>query len=306
MVMQHNTTQLLALIGEKSMLQSKFLSESLQDITAEEASSLESLVEFYKTQDNSLEQIADKYLNLVNSLFEEQKYFFEYEKYRHSTYNEAKHIYENPQHMDSYAIGLGLSVFLWQVHRDIMRFFKKYLKLCVGGRYFEIGPGHGENFVSAMKAASFDNFTAIDISRTCIEQTLSYIKYSFGAERNDYKIICGNFFDYPEIDKFDSIVMGEVLEHVENPIDFLKKIRAISNKNSLIYISTAINAPQLDHIYHFHNLQEVYNMLEQAGFKICDYVATTHKNIPLDKAEKKKTPIVCAFILSPNKEAQNA
>ena len=50
--------------------------------------------------------------------------------------------------------------------------------------------------------------------------------------------------------------MGEVIEHVYNPVKFIKSAKNIINPNGRIFISTCANCAQEDHLYRFKNIKE--------------------------------------------------
>ena len=58
-----------------------------------------------------------------------------------------------------------------------------------------------------------------------------------------------------------------------------------------------INGPTIDHIYLFRSVEEVLDMVEQAGFKIQDYICATEGNASMEKAIKKKMTIDIAMLL---------
>jgi 2-polyprenyl-3-methyl-5-hydroxy-6-metoxy-1,4-benzoquinol methylase len=144
---------------------------------------------------------------------------------------------------------------------------------------------------------NFDHYTAVDISPTCVEMSKDFVNYTIGNLNKNCDIINKDFFDYKTDKPFDAVVAGEILEHVENPLPFLDKIYQVADDNARVFITTAINAPQPDHIYLFNNLNEVTDLLKTAGFSVVDYVATNTNNVPIEKAEKRKIPIVVGFIL---------
>jgi 2-polyprenyl-3-methyl-5-hydroxy-6-metoxy-1,4-benzoquinol methylase len=151
--------------------------------------------------------------------------------------------------------------------------------------------------VTAMQQTDFHQYIAVDVSKTSVELTLHYINYSIKEHSKKYSVIHEDFFKYHNKELFDAIVMGEVLEHVENPSGFLNKIHQIASDDAHIFITTAINAPQPDHIYLFNNLNEVMELLTESNFTVLDFIAVNTNNVPIEKAEKKKIPIVVAFIL---------
>ena len=301
MPQKHTLREFLDIVAEKNVFQTKFLDQSLSDITADEVGRLEGLLNFYILREQcSLEEIADRYLNFISYLVEGQRHFVEFGKYQLSTFAEVENYYKDADFMKNYTVGLGLSIYLWRVHRRLKHLFDQSLALpkSDGGKYLEIGPGHGEYFVTAMQNANFQKYTAIDISKTSVECTQDYIRYSMPDLDKKYELIHEDIFKYQTSERFDMVVMGEVLEHVENPSAFLHRINQLASDNAIIFITTAINAPDPDHIYLFNNLKEVTDLIESHGFVIIDFVVVNANNLPLEKAEKRKIAINAGFILN--------
>jgi ubiquinone/menaquinone biosynthesis C-methylase UbiE len=84
----------------------------------------------------------------------------------------------------------------------------------------------------------------------CSDLPNKYIKTSYlvGFDLNTailpenyVKHVVGNVYDLPNPfynERFDTIIIGEVLEHVENPLLFLKKCTSILNKPGRLVLST--------------------------------------------------------------------
>jgi 2-polyprenyl-3-methyl-5-hydroxy-6-metoxy-1,4-benzoquinol methylase len=301
---KYTLREFLDIVKTKNMFQAKFLADSLADITGEEIAGFENLLNFYVRRGNTLEQVVDKYLNKVEFIMEEQRYFVENGKYRFSTFAEVESYYGDSNYMDSYTIGLGLSTYLWRVHRELRKLFVKSLNMAAangtGQKYLEIGPGHGEYFVTAMQQSCFQQYVAIDISETSVKLTKDYVEYSMPDADSRYEVIHQDVFMYEPSEPFDMAVMGEVLEHVENPNDFLRRIHRLASNDAYIFVTTAVNAPSPDHIFLFNNLAEVTNLLEAEKFTIIDSVAVNAGNISLEKAEKRKMAVNAGFILKKN------
>ena len=181
-----------------------------------------------------------------------------------------KKVYDNIKVMKSYMFGVAISQFLWSTHYAMYSFFiknitKSNLKI---KNYLEVGSGHGLFFLKALENLREDTkFDIVDISSTSIKITKSVINFFYKGERdiNYYK---KNVFDYKPNEKYDFITLGEVLEHVNNPKKLLKQLHFLLNPNGRVYMSTCVDCPSIDHIYHFKSIGEIEQLIKKSGFKI--------------------------------------
>ena len=91
--------------------------------------------------------------------------------------------------------------------------------------------------------------------------------------------------------------MGEVLEHVSNPSKLLIKLKSLIADNGSIYISTCVDCPSIDHVYHFKSIKEIENMIRESGFVILDKLILPVEDKPMKEIiEKKITINFCAHI----------
>ena len=232
---------------------------------------------------------------MIGDFNEEMLDFMRTGKYRNTSFDAVnKAMYNNPDVMVSHMHGLLLSQFLWKHHYDVYQYFKngiqKYLPV---QSYLEIGAGHGLYFEAAMGKIGDDcTFEALDISETSLELTKSLIK----SDQVIYHL--KNVFDYTDEDeKKDFITMGEVLEHVEDPLALLTKIKSLIKPEGTIFITTPTNAPSIDHIYLFNNVQEIRDLINEAGLEIVDERYFVSEDIDLEKAEKRKIATMYASFL---------
>lgn len=100
---------------------------------------------------------------------------------------------------------------------------------------------------------------------------------------------------------FDAVVIGEVLEHVENPRLFLKKIHSITKDESFIYVATVVNCPQKDHIYQFDTIESIETMYREEGFEIKKSIFVPTNGYSIEKAVKRNVAINTAHILQRRK-----
>jgi 2-polyprenyl-3-methyl-5-hydroxy-6-metoxy-1,4-benzoquinol methylase len=295
-----NVGPLLSIIYERNPTHKKHLDSVLPRITQDELNGLEKYLVFCTRQGLTLDYLADCYLVLVADAVNELMYFTRHGEYRYSTFEEvANLVYFNEKYMNQYMHGLAISLIFWTSHLETHRFFNQVLPRTERGNYLEIGPGHGTFLMTAMQESAYDDFRGIDISETSIAQTQAILDHFIPESNKHYELVVQDFFDsnMPK-NSFDAIVMGEVLEHVEQPKQFLDKLHELAKDDAFIFITTCANAPQLDHIYLFRTLEEIAAMLHSANFDIKELKAIPYEGKTLEQCVKQKLPINVAYVLS--------
>ncbi len=259
---------LVTTIVQTNQLYLNGLYQTLAKLQPEEMQELEEYLIFCLGQGLSIDYLAECYLTITGDCLRESIYFQEHKKYRYSRLDDvAGSVYYNDKYMPLYMHGLLITLFFWPNHLELFRFFRKTLPKNKKGNYLEIGPGHGYFFKTAMALTKYTNFTGVDFSETSIKQTKALVEMN--KKGNNLFFHCVDFLQFPlKLSGFDAIVMGEMLEHVENPQDFLKKIVLIAKKHAYIFISTCINAPAIDHIYHFKDTKQLENLFSDCGLRI--------------------------------------
>ena len=293
--MCENINQLIETIGQRNPLQRKYFENSFL-LSDEEITELNQVIDFFN-EDYSIEKMAEAYLLFVEDTLNETKYFTEVrgERYRYKSLNEVNDkVYQNEQYMNKYMLGLMLSGYLWDNHRKIHQWFKKQAAEFSGHNFLEIGPGHGMYFTEMLNLNRFEKYFAIDLSDTSLKMTERFIR-KFAHNKVPYELICNDVYSYAFDTLFDGVVISEVLEHVENPDHLLNIIYNITSQNADIYVNVPINAPAIDHIFLFSNIDEVKSIIDQNGFRIIDQCIVTGNNKSIERAIQKKYAINYAF-----------
>ncbi len=296
--------EFIKMVSERNHFQNKLLKE--WNINENEYLEFENILKFYVAEQGyPLEFLADSY-SFINTMVMEETYFFERnKKYRFSSFEEVnQRVYQNDTYMKKYMLGLCISDYIWIQHLEILRWFEQDIKNqseLKRNSYLEIGPGLGQYLIKALRYGRFKDYLAVDLSPTSVDQCKKYLAYC-GIDDAGYHILQKDFFEFTTETKFDYIVMGEVLEHVERPLQMLKKIRSLLNDDGRAFIATVINAPAIDHIYLFRSKEEVLSMAQEAGFLVEDYICITAGGVSMDKAVKYKHAVNIAMILKGNRE----
>jgi 2-polyprenyl-3-methyl-5-hydroxy-6-metoxy-1,4-benzoquinol methylase len=279
-------------------IQKNFLADSIESLSEENANLLKKYLEYCIEEGRTLKYLAQCYDLIVKDTFTNQLYFKRHKKYKYSSYAEVESlVYGNNDYMSMYMYGLAITAFLWKNHAEMKVFFKENLPKDQHGKYLEIGPGHGFHMMEAMQISKYDSFLGIDISPTSVALTQNILGSKHFGEFSNYVIKECNFLDWNTEEKFDAVVMGEVLEHVESPQTFLEKIAAITHENSHIQITTCINSPAIDHIYLFENASQIVNIIQASNLYVKSKLLVPYKDTTLEQSELEKLPVNIALVL---------
>lgn len=280
-------------------LQRAFLVNSTNSMSDEEKLTLESYIDYCTCSGQTVEYLAKCYDLIVKDTLREQLFFQKHKRYRYSSYAEvADSVYLNDEYMAMYMHGLAITAFLWPNHRKMRRYFLDAIPKKSTGNYLEIGPGHGVYLLSAMQLTSYEHFEGIDISPKSIELTRRILESGKFAIPGSFDLHCRDFLaDQGTGRKYDAIVMGEVLEHVEEPLSFLRTIRSLASEDSFIYITTCINAPAIDHIYLFESVESLEDVICTSGLSIADRLIVPYEDMSLDESAEKRMPVNVAYVL---------
>ena len=152
---------------------------------------------------------------------------------------------------------------------NLKTLFKGQSKLSI----LDIGPGHGFfSYLVKKEFPDYEKIDIVDISDTSLEMTKKII--SFDGEKIKYTK--KDIFDYDDSNKYDFIVLGEVLEHLDEPKQILIKLSKLLKPGGLLWITTPTNSPALDHVYLFKTKEEVLLLISDSGLETvdsCNYFA---------------------------------
>jgi 2-polyprenyl-3-methyl-5-hydroxy-6-metoxy-1,4-benzoquinol methylase len=300
MALPQNVQKLTNCILDKIPVHRDFIINALDYLTEEELKDLSTYLDFCLQSGADISYIAGCYITIVEDTLQEQIHFMKHREYRHKSYAEvAGHVYNNDDYMNRYMYGLAVTSFFWPNHLDIVRFFRKTLPKDKSGTYLEIGPGHGFYLINAMRSGLFSDFLGIDISNVSIRQTQRIVGHFKPDLKNHFKLEKKDFLDVKDLkeNSFDAIVMGEVLEHVEQPEKFIERIRALAKNDTYIFITTCINAPAVDHIYLWRSTGDLEGMIEGCGMTIKEALRLPYRGKTLEEAESENLAVNVAYVL---------
>jgi SAM-dependent methyltransferase len=246
---------------------------------------------------DALELAARGYAKFVMNLLRAQRRFEKELAYPAKTYEEAaQEVYFDTEYMTSeYLPGLLLSHFLWPHHYHQLRFFENafvsQMQLDDRPDFVEVGVGTGLFSRRTLQRVPEATGLAFDISPAAQAFAETHLR-SFGfGDRWDVRL-------QDVTEGFDRtwpwLLCIEVLEHLEDPVAFLRALRAMLADGGRAFITAALDAAHVDHIYLYRTAQEVIVQLEEAGFALEQaFVGTAYK----PAAPGLPVPTVAAFIV---------
>lgn len=291
--------ELIKKITVLNPLQSSFLDESLRVAESSDKETLEAYLGYCSAKGISVDFLAQSYDLIVKDTFKEQVYFQRHKKYRYSTYADvANSVYQSEEYMTKYMYGLALSAFLWPNHRELHHFFLDSIVTDKTGDYLEIGPGHGFYFMQSMKKGNFSKYKGVDISPTSVALTTDIISSQYFGRFDNYEIECSDFLSSSTSGNYDFIVMSEVLEHVEQPQQFLARIEQLLANDGSAFITTCINSPAIDHIFLYESINDLIEQVEGVGLQVTSQLVVPYSNLTLEESMERLLPVNVAMTLA--------
>jgi 2-polyprenyl-3-methyl-5-hydroxy-6-metoxy-1,4-benzoquinol methylase len=276
-----------------------FIEASVGGMTDESRHELVAYIDYCTSRGLSLPYLAECYNRITVDTLIEQIYFRRHGKYRHVNFKEvAEKVYFDDEYMKKYMYGLALTSFLWPNHAAMHNFFVRTFPRGLGGTYLEIGPGHGYYFRQAAVLGNFGRMVGVDISPTSVALTNDIMRHYGMETAADIQIQEADFLQFSDgDDAYSCVVMGEVLEHVEDPGLFLRKIGQVSQRSAHIYVTTCLNAPAVDHIFLFRTSSEVETLANENGLVVEDRFLAPHAGKSVTECEAERLPVNVAYVM---------
>jgi 2-polyprenyl-3-methyl-5-hydroxy-6-metoxy-1,4-benzoquinol methylase len=249
-----------------------------------------------------LRAYAEDYQFLCEQIVFPEEVFFQREgRYRLSTFEEAaREVYDNAPLMARYMNGLFVSDAMWLNHASAMDdFATAYLPSTPpGGAHLEIGPGHGMLLHLAIRFGRFSSLSAWDVSETSLSHTRHILNLRKCADL--VKLESRNLYDPSALEhnrgRFDTIVLSEVLEHLEKPREALEIIRELLAPGGTVWINVPANGPAPDHLFLLRSPADAKELVTSVGLDADRTAAFPLAGYSLDRAIRDALAISCVVV----------
>jgi len=295
--------QIIDYIGSKRPLHSKKIKYNLEttpNLTSELVNFLKAYHPYLEANSINYFDLADAYVLMLDQMTCARRAFLRTGRYPasdHAAVVEA--VYADKKVMEKYMLGLALSQFLWKHHFSLYSFYRTEIKK-IGKvkKALEIGSGHGLFLLELLKKGTgIESIQVVDISAHSLALSKSLISTLKPGEIHRINFINSDIQIFESDEKFDLITMGEVLEHVPDPEAILRSLYKLLSEGGRVYISTCINCPTLDHVYHFRTVKEIHELFEKSGFSIESEVIAPSESRSEEDLEKYKIDISYGALL---------
>jgi 2-polyprenyl-3-methyl-5-hydroxy-6-metoxy-1,4-benzoquinol methylase len=259
---------------------------------------VETVATLIETLSDSQRGLAEDYRWLCDRLYEEELVFRRTGSYRLSRFEDAvREVYDNRKFMERYMNALLISQLWWANHTKVMDFFAN--RFLSGNRdeysHLEIGPGHGLLLYFAAHDPRCGAATAWDLSDASLAATGAALA-RWGVRR-EVALVKRNLFDPIGVPRlFDSIVLSEVCEHLEDPKSALEHVRDHLAPEGRLFVNVPVNSPAPDHIYLLRSPEEAVELVKAAGYRVVEtsfFPMTGHTEV---RARRMRATISCVVV----------
>lgn len=235
-------------------------------------------------EDVYLERLVSGYVAFVSEVNMAQFVYETAGHYENSSFAEVYDVaYGDPEFMADYHWGVYVTTFAWEHHLALYRFFRdSFLRtLDDGARIVDLGAGSGIYNLLAMHAHRRLSVTAVDISPTSVEESRRMAHKLGFADRVEH--VCADATEWSAPTDCDGGISCFLLEHLERPELLLANLAKAVKPRGWAYVTTALSAAEVDHIYEFRRETEVLRLCEDAGFRVVSTHSLAPRNLPADR-----------------------
>lgn len=192
----------------------------------------------------------------------------------------AQH-YSHDETMAGYLWGIYLTNFLWAHHTEIAVFYRDYFltKLSASAELVEIAPGHGGWGAWALNVLPHACLQGFDISSSSIEIATSISRAAGCGDRARY--VEKNALDLAQMPATcaDGVICSFLVEHLECPRQLFAVVQHLLKPRGFAFLTGALTAAQVDHIYEFRHESELVRLCEENGLRVLTTLSAGPKRL---------------------------
>lgn len=229
--------------------------------------------------ESTIETIASGYCHFVSEVHREQIRYDRRGAYQNRTYSEVYDaVYDNDAYMKLYHWGVYGTLFLWEHHLMIFKYFrdtfiKRYLPS--NAHVLEFGSGSGIWSLFCAKLTDGVRCTGLDISKSSRDIAAALSAAAKLDDRVHFTVCDATSYDAEG--SAQAAISCFLLEHLERPQRLLEAMSNSLCAGASVFITAAVTAAEVDHIYEFRSEGEVIALIEKHGFRVVDMMSSAPK-----------------------------
>jgi len=256
--------EVLRIIAEKDPFHMKTLKRQVS-LGREFNELKEHICTYFETSGIEPSTVASDYLRMIGDMRREGGYFIQHDSYSCKNQAEAyQKVYSKPDVMRYYMNALLISQLLWKHHFNMLKYFRRtfdaFACYSLNYRVLDIGAGHGLfSWIIKTRRPNCARIDIVDLSDASLEMTRKMVG------EDDVHYLNQDISEINTELRYELIIIGEVLEHLDDPISVLKNISGLLSERGLLFFTVPTNAPAIDHVYLFRTKEDVLRMIDEAG-----------------------------------------
>ncbi len=221
--------------------------------------------------DDGIQRAADAFVQFSTDVNLAQARYEVDGSYQNKSFAEvyANH-YSQIDTMNEYLWGIYLTNFLWAHHTEISLLYADTFlaKLPATSQIVEIAPGHGGWGAWALSRLPQAQLQGFDISPSAIQIASSVTRAAGVADRATYTERDALDLTHMPQSIADGLICNFLVEHLERPEKLFAVVSHLLKPRAIGFITGALTAAQVDHIYEFRYESELVKMCEEQGLRV--------------------------------------
>lgn len=213
-------------------------------------------------------------VNVAQARYEAAKH------YPHKTLADCyEELYARKDPMSNYLWGVYLTNFLWAHHMELCLFFNDRFLNCLkdDAHIVEIAPGHGGWGIWALSKLKNARLEGFDISAASIEIAQELAESAGVGGRAKYNEKNALELVEKSDESADACICSFLVEHLEEPEKLFAIIANFLKPHAKAFISGALTAAQIDHIFEFRHESEIILLCEKYGLRMLESISVNPK-----------------------------
>jgi ubiquinone/menaquinone biosynthesis C-methylase UbiE len=139
----------------------------------------------------------------------------------------------------------------------------------------ELAPGHGGWGLWALHRVPQTHLQGFDISASSIAIANALSRAAGLADRTHYVQLDALSLLQASSPQANACICCFLIEHLEEPSRLLQTLAHVLEPGGMAFLTGALTAAQVDHIYEFRRESELVTMAEDAGFRVLETLSVT-------------------------------